>query len=155
MLRRSFPLFLCLFALALASCDAETVAPLIEETTFAADLGVDLAAMTRTESGLYYRDLTEGTGPAVQPGHTVAVYYVGRFPSGEQFDARATGQAPFEFRLGVGSVIRGWDEGVAGVRVGGTRQLVVPPHLGYGSRPRGSIPGNSILVFEVTVVGFR
>jgi FKBP-type peptidyl-prolyl cis-trans isomerase FkpA len=146
-----------LLLLPLAGCDSVEDPPLIEETDFAPDLEVDLAAMTRTDSGLYYRDVGVGTGPVIQAGYHVYVYYTGWLPSGTWFDGRSQtqGQEPLDFPLGRGAVIRGWDEGLVGMRVGGTRQLVIPPHLGYGRAPRPSIPGNSILVFQVTVVGFR
>lgn len=154
---RSLLALLCLILLPLAGCDSVEDPPLIEETTFAPELDVNLTAMTRTDSGLYYRDVEVGTGPAIQAGYHVYVYYTGWMPSGTWFDGRtqAQGQEPLGFHLGRGEVIRGWDEGLVGMRVGGTRQLVVPPHLGYGRTPRLSIPGNSILVFQVTVVGFR
>jgi FKBP-type peptidyl-prolyl cis-trans isomerase FkpA len=146
-----------LLLLSLAGCDSVEDPPLIEETTFAPELEVDLAAMTRTDSGLYYRDVEVGTGPAIQSGYHVYVYYTGWLPSGTRFDGRSQtqGEEPLDFPLGRGVVIRGWDEGLVGMRVGGTRQLVIPPHLGYGSTPRPTIPANSILVFHVTVVGFR
>jgi len=124
----------------------------IDSSAFAASLGVDLKAMTKTASGLYYRDLTVGDGPVVAAGQTVAVHYAGSLPNGTQFDANGPGDPPFTFRPGQGEVIPGWDEGVVGMRVGGRRQLVIPPALGYGAAGAGPIPPNAILVFTVEVV---
>lgn len=144
-----------------ASCSSEPFVPPtrvavpIESTTFAPSLAVDLGASTRTASGLYYRDLTTGTGATLSRGQQVGVYYVGRFSNGEMFDSRQPPADPFSFLLGAGRVIEGWDEGVAGMRIGGRRQLIVPPSLGYGSEDRGPIPGNSVLVFTVEAVSAR
>lgn len=148
MRRTSFAL-LCALSLLSAACDSSPTAPDIESTEFAASLGVDLSLMTKTPSGLYYRDLAAGTGAVAQSGQTVGVYYRGWFPNGTLFDSRLAGQAPFSFTLGTGQVITGWDQGLEGMRVGGRRQLVIPPSLGYGPVQYGPIPGNSILVFEV------
>ena len=123
----------------------------IPTATFAAKLNVDLKASTRTGSGLYYRDLLVGDGPVAAAGQQVSVTYAGWLPDGKQFDA-----GPYAFRLGAGSVIRGWDEGLVGMRVGGSRQLIIPPDLGYGAM--GSppvIPANAILVFNVNLVGVQ
>ncbi|HWK90158.1 MAG TPA: FKBP-type peptidyl-prolyl cis-trans isomerase [Longimicrobium sp.] len=148
---RPLTLFLAA-ALAVGACESSTgAAPDIEDTEFASSLGVDLAASTKTASGLYYRDLTVGTGALVQAGTHVNVYYTGHFANGTLFDHVSSG-TPFDFTVGAGQVIEGWDEGVAGMRVGGRRQLIVPPSLGYGKDRYGPIPGNSILVFTVEVV---
>jgi len=144
------------FAVALAACGGDKqAAPAgssIESTSFASSLGVDLKAMTKTPTGLYYRDLTVGTGPEVAAGQTVAVHYAGAFPDGKPFDANGAADPPFTFRPGQGDVIPGWDEGVVGMRVGGRRQLVIPPALGYGAAGSGPIPPNAVLVFTVEVV---
>lgn len=140
-----------LIALALAACSDGT-APDIAHTTFASSLNVDLSSMTQTASGLYYKDLVTGTGGVVATGQQVAIHYVGNLPNGTQFDANTAPTAPFSFRLGTGQVIAGFDQGVAGMRVGGRRQLIIPPALGYGAQTVGSIPPNSILVFTVDVV---
>ncbi|MFL5578429.1 MAG: FKBP-type peptidyl-prolyl cis-trans isomerase [Gemmatimonadaceae bacterium] len=153
------PRFLRLLAVAvpliLGACGSDNATapepPSIEGTTFAASLGVDLAAMTKTASGLYLRDLTVGTDTAVAAaGRTVTVSYVGAFPDGTQFDDGA-----FSFPLGAGKVIAGFDEGVTGMRVGGKRQLVIPPALAYGSQGYRGIPPNAILVFTVEVAGVQ
>jgi peptidylprolyl isomerase len=150
-LRRALALAL---PLALAACSDSPTAPrvpLIEETTFAPALGVDLAAMTKTASGLYLRDLTVGTDTTVaRPGKAATVSYAGAFPDGRQFDAGS-----FSFTLGAHQVIGGFDEGVTGMHVGGRRQLVIPPALGYGAQGYGSIPPNAILVFTVEVTAVQ
>ena len=125
----------------------------IERARFAPSLAVDLPASSRTEGGVRWRDLQVGTGPEVREGQRISVHYRGALADGTEFDSNQPGDTPFSFRLGQGEVIRGWDEGVAGMRVGGTRQLVIPPDLAYGADGRGPIPGNAILVFVVTVAG--
>lgn len=122
---------------------------------YAPELGVDIGAMTRTDSGLYYRDTREGDGSTAEPGRTAVVHYTGFFPDGRSFDSSRSG-SPYEFPLGQGRVIRGWDEGVAGMRVGGTRKLVIPPSLGYGAEGSGGvIPPNATLVFDVELLELR
>ncbi|HST57992.1 MAG TPA: FKBP-type peptidyl-prolyl cis-trans isomerase [Longimicrobium sp.] len=148
-MRRLFFLLACALPLLAAACGSDSPTSL-EDTTFAPSLGVDLTTMTRTSTGLYYRDITVGTGAVAQNGKIVGVYYQGWLPSGTRFDFRTSGPA-FEFALGAREVIRGWDEGVAGMRVGGKRQLVIPASLGYGAEGRGSIPPNAVMVFEVEV----
>jgi FKBP-type peptidyl-prolyl cis-trans isomerase FkpA len=143
---RIAPLF---FALALAAC-AAAVVPTIETTTFAPALGVNLAASTKTADGAYYRDLAVGAGAAVTAGQTLSVHYTGWLADGTEFDSNA-GAGAFSFRLGAGQVIGGWDEGLAGVKVGSTRQLILPPSLGYGASGYGPIPPNAMLVFNVQV----
>lgn len=126
-------------------------AQVIETTAFAPALGVNLAASTKLPSGMYIRDITVGTGADVAAGQNVSMRYTGALSNGTQFDANTSG-TPFSFRLGAGQVIAGWDQGVAGMKVGGVRQLVIPSSLGYGRSDYGPIPGGSILVFTVTVV---
>ncbi len=104
-----------------------------------------------TESGLTIIDLVLGEGDEAEPGQSVEVNYTGTLENGEQFDT-SYGRAPFSFPLGGGRVIKGWDEGVAGMKVGGKRKLVIPPELGYGSRNMGPIPANSTLIFEVELL---
>ena len=137
--------------LALAGCSDGT-APEIATTTFAPSLNIDLPSMTKTATGLYYKDLVTGQGPLVANGQQVGIHYVGNLPNGTQFDANNAPTAPFSFKLGTGQVIAGFDQGVAGMRVGGRRQMILPPNLGYGAQAVGSIPRNSILVFTVDVV---
>jgi peptidylprolyl isomerase len=102
-------------------------------------------------------DLHEGTGDPVAPGATVEVHYVGlAWSNGRQFDASWDRGQTFEFRLGAGQVIGGWDQGVQGMRVGGRRQLTIPPHLGYGAQGAGGvIKPNETLIFVVDLISFR
>ena|SRR5688572_3923283 len=138
---------------AFAACLGDPTAPRIEETTFAPSLGVDLDASTRTGSGLYIRDLVVGTGSTAQNGATLTVHYRGALPGGFVFDDNVAGvDAPFSFELGAGGVIKGWEEGLLGMRVGGRRQLIIPARLGYGAAGSGVIPPNSILVFTVDLI---
>jgi peptidylprolyl isomerase len=126
--------------------------PKIEETTFAPSLNVDLSAMTKTGSGLYYRDLVIGAGALILVNDEVSAHYTGWLPNGTQFYHNGPSDTPYKFTVGAGRVIAGWDQGVVGMRVGGVRQLVIPPALGYGSQATGPIPANSILVFSVQIV---
>lgn len=105
-----------------------------------------------TESGLQYEDLKVGTGPAAAAGDLVEVHYTGQLTNGKVFDSSLRRNEPFQFRLGAGDVIKGWDEGVAGMKVGGKRKLWVPPALGYGGRRMGDIPPNSELIFDVELL---
>ncbi|MFI7699202.1 FKBP-type peptidyl-prolyl cis-trans isomerase [Nonomuraea sp. NPDC049480] len=100
-------------------------------------------------------DLVQGDGPEAKPGQNVRVHYVGvSFSTGEEFDASWNRGEAFEFPLGGGRVIAGWDQGVAGMKVGGRRKLVIPPHLGYGSRGAGrAIKPNETLIFVVDLLG--
>lgn len=121
--------------------------------TFAPSLGVDLAQMTKLPSGVLYRDLIAGEGKVLAAGEFVAVKYTGWLVDGTEFDATGPDGSPFVFKLGSGQVIKGWDEGLVGMKVGGIRQLVIPSDLGYG--PAGAapkIPPNAVLVFRVEVL---
>ena len=105
-----------------------------------------------TESGLKYIDIALGDGAMPETGDKVVVHYTGTLEDGTQFDT-SIGRAPFSFPLGAGRVIKGWDEGVAGMKVGGKRKLTIPPELGYGSRGAGNvIPANATLIFEVELL---
>jgi FKBP-type peptidyl-prolyl cis-trans isomerase FkpA len=126
-----------------------------ESVTFAPQLGVSLESMERRESGLYLRDIAPGQGDTVRTTQRVAVYYVGWLPDGTQFDAVAPPAEPFEFRLGAGQVIHGWEEGIVGMRPGGQRLLVVPARLGYARERAGLVPTNSVLVFLIELSGVR
>ncbi|NWA86579.1 FKBP-type peptidyl-prolyl cis-trans isomerase [Pseudomonas sp. D2002] len=113
-------------------------------------------AMVTTQSGLQYGDKKEGDGAEAVAGQTVTVHYTGWLPEGRKFDSSKDRNDPFEFVLGGGSVIKGWDEGVQGMKVGGVRELTVPPALGYGARGAGGvIPPNATLVFEVELLSIR
>ena len=109
--------------------------------------------LTTTPSGLKYEDVKEGAGEAAATGQTVSVHYTGWLTNGTKFDSSKDRGTPFEFPLGGGRVIKGWDEGVAGMKVGGVRKLTIPPELGYGARGAGGvIPPNATLVFEVELL---
>jgi peptidylprolyl isomerase len=106
---------------------------------------------------LVVTEITEGDGAEATSGSTVSVHYVGvAHSTGEEFDASYNRGTPLEFRLGIGQVIQGWDQGVAGMKVGGRRQLVIPPHLGYGDRGAGGViqPGET-LIFVVDLLDVR
>ena len=104
-------------------------------------------------SGLKYEDVKEGTGDAAKAGNTVSVHYTGWLTNGTKFDSSKDRGQPFEFPLGGGRVIKGWDEGVQGMKVGGVRKLTIPAELGYGARGAGGvIPPNATLVFEVELL---
>ena len=104
-------------------------------------------------SGLKLYDFVVGTGETVNAGDIATVHYTGWLTNGTKFDSSVDRNEPFSFRLGVRNVILGWDEGVQGMRVGGKRQLVIPPALAYGNTGAGSIPPNSTLVFEIELLG--
>lgn len=109
--------------------------------------------LVTTESGLQYEDIVEGTGAMPQKGQRVTVHYTGTLEDGTQFDSSRDRGRPFSFTIGVGQVIKGWDEGVASMRVGGQRKLVIPPELGYGARGAGGvIPPNATLLFDVELI---
>jgi FKBP-type peptidyl-prolyl cis-trans isomerase FkpA len=109
-----------------------------------------------TDSGLQYQELKAGSGPAAQEGNTVFVHYTGWLTDGKKFDSSLDRGTPFEFTLGRGGVIQGWEEGVAGMQVGGMRKLIIPAELAYGERSIGDlIPANSVLVFDVELVEIR
>ena len=115
-------------------------------------------SMNTTPSGLQFEDTVAGTGAEAKRGNLVSVHYTGWLynngVAGAKFDSSKDRGQPFQFSLGGGQVIRGWDEGVAGMKIGGTRRLVIPPELGYGARGAGgAIPPNATLLFEVDLLG--
>ncbi|MFN3649286.1 MAG: FKBP-type peptidyl-prolyl cis-trans isomerase [Armatimonadota bacterium] len=110
-------------------------------------------AFTKTKSGLKYAIMTPGKGSAAKKGDRVEVHYTGWLTNGTKFDSSVDREQPFAFTLGGGEVIKGWDEGVAGMKVGEKRQLVIPADLAYGDRAIGPIPAGSTLVFEVELLG--
>jgi hypothetical protein len=113
---------------------------------------VDDKEIVTTRSGLEYQDIEIGTGPEAAEGDQVAVHYIGWLTDGTSFDSSIQRNLPFEFELGTRSVIRGWNEGVEGMRVGGVRILMIPPELGYGSQVNAGIPPNSILIFQIELL---
>ncbi len=109
-----------------------------------------------TESGLKYEELTVGEGDTATAGQTVVVHYTGWLEDGTKFDSSKDRNMPFDFNLGAGQVIKGWDEGVAGMQIGGTRKLTIPSDLGYGAQGAGGvIPANATLIFEVELLELR
>jgi peptidylprolyl isomerase len=117
--------------------------------------GGSQAKEVTTSSGLKYVDLVEGTGASPQPGKTVSVNYTGTLENGTKFDSSYDHGQPYEFQIGTGAVITGWDEGIMTMKVGGKRKLIVPPRLGYGPRAQGNIPPNSTLIFEVELLNVK
>jgi FKBP-type peptidyl-prolyl cis-trans isomerase len=108
----------------------------------------------QTATGLEYVEILEGTGAQPKPGDSVSVHYTGWLKSGQKFDSSHDRGQPLVFPLGRGRVIKGWDEGVASMKVGGKRKLIIPAHLGYGDRGTGGvIPPGATLIFEVELVG--
>lgn len=130
-----------------------TPAPAVTNTDITPSAVNNATATRTTSSGLKIQDLVVGTGAVAKSGENVTVHYRGTLTDGTQFDASYDRGEPFSFDLGAGQVIRGWDEGVVGMRVGGKRKLTIPPSLGYGASGAGGvIPPNATLVFEVELL---
>jgi peptidylprolyl isomerase len=115
---------------------------------------MELKSIT-TPSGLKIEDIKVGSGAEAKPGNAISAHYTGTLVNGIKFDSSLDRGEPLSFTLGVGQVIKGWDEGIAGMKVGGKRKLIIPPELAYGSRAIGSIPPNSTLIFEVELLGVK
>lgn len=138
---------LSVLAAACGDSSTEPIQPqVIEEVTFDPALEIDLSQMTKLSSGVYIRTLAEGTGEGAVTGQTIEIAYVGFLTTGVVFDAGG-----FDFELGAGQVIPGFDDGVTGMRVGERRLVIIPPEQAYGLSPRGNIPGGSILIFDLEV----
>lgn len=166
---RVLPIVLCAFcALTIGGCKGseapnppnETVTATPPAATAATPASPDLAKPEAgkeitTPSGLKYTDLKVGSGDAVKGGDTVSVHYVGTFTDGKKFDASRDHGTPFDFQVGAQMVIKGWDEGLLGMKPGGKRKLVVPSDLAYGPEGRAGIPPNSTLVFEIELLEIR
>ncbi|MEI6513711.1 MAG: FKBP-type peptidyl-prolyl cis-trans isomerase [bacterium] len=128
--------------------------PLFRQETI--DIKPSKEILMTTESGLQYEDTVEGTGPSPEKGQTVTVHYVGMLTDGKEFDSSVKRGQPFAFTIGVGQVIKGWDEGVSTMKVGGKRRLTIPPNLGYGAAGAGGvIPPNATLIFDVELLGVK
>ena len=120
--------------------------------TYKGESAMGAQAIT-TPSGLQYVDELIGDGPSPEPGQMVTVHYTGTLQNGRKFDSSLDKGQPFQFRIGTGRVIKGWDEGLMTMKVGGKRRLIIPPELGYGGLGHGSaIPGNSTLIFEIELL---
>ena len=133
------------------------IAQVAEDLTLEEEDAVDETAneetLVTTDSGLQYEDIVEGTGAMPQKGQRVTVHYTGTLEDGTKFDSSRDRNRPFSFTIGVGQVIKGWDEGVSTMRVGGQRKLIIPPELGYGARGAGGIiPPNATLLFDVELL---
>jgi peptidylprolyl isomerase len=130
----------------------------MDEATSSEEASMDEATtaeetLVTTDSGLQYEDIVEGTGAMPQAGQRVTVHYTGTLEDGTKFDSSRDRNRPFTFTIGVGQVIKGWDEGVSSMRVGGQRKLIIPPELGYGPRGAGGvIPPNATLIFDVELL---
>ncbi|HXE80718.1 MAG TPA: FKBP-type peptidyl-prolyl cis-trans isomerase [Vicinamibacterales bacterium] len=111
--------------------------------------------LSRAVTGLQIRDIEVGTGAEASPGRTLRVHYTGTLLDGTAFDSSRSHGQPFEFRLGMGEVIPGWDEGLEGMRVGGRRELIIPSNMAYGRRGQGKIPPNAALKFDIELLEVR
>lgn len=127
----------------------------VERTPFVEKLNVVLLAMTRLPSGIYVGDIEAGTGVRASPGREVQMKYIAYLADGTEVDRTAPGDGPLAFTIGDGTVIRGWDLGVRGMRAGGTRQIVVPSRHAYGSNVVDNVPANSVMVFTVRLERVR
>lgn len=127
-----------------------------ENNTPKANNTMSPANAVTTSSGLKYVELEEGNGVTPQPGQTVVVHYTGTLEDGTKFDSSRDRNQPFSFKIGVGQVIKGWDEGLSTMKVGGRRQLIIPSELGYGARGAGNvIPPYSTLLFDVELLAIK
>lgn len=111
--------------------------------------------MVTMPDGLQTQDLTVGNGNVAKAGDTVTVNYLGTLENGTKFDSSYDRNQPFTTQIGVGAVIKGWDEGIPGMKIGGKRKLIIPAQLGYGAQSAGTIPPNSVLIFEVELLGIK
>ena len=147
-MKKVFPLLLTL--LFLAACSGATTG------WQAAGKEAAVAKEVTTASGLKYIDNVVGNGPVAEKGKKVTVHYTGTLKDGTKFDSSLDRGQPLSFTLGAGQVIKGWDEGVAGMKVGGKRRLIIPAELGYGARGAGGvIPPNAELTFDVELLGVQ
>ena len=162
-MRKSAIVGVIIFALAVAFTLAQT-APPAKKPAKIMNVRPNTKAPTKvtgdgvkTESGLQYWDITVGSGQVAKEGDRVRVHYTGWLTTGKKFDSSVDAGRPFTFALGNGEVIRGWDEGVAGMKVGGKRQLRIPPELGYAENgtPDGTIPANATLIFDVQLLSVQ
>lgn len=125
-----------------------------QKATTAQNTSFTVPTPAKAQSGAKVTSVDEkvGTGQEAKTGDTVTVNYIGTLTNGKKFDSSYDRKQPFTFTLGAGQVIQGWDQGVVGMKVGGKRKLTIPPELGYGDAPQGTIPANSTLVFEIELL---
>jgi len=139
-----------------AAAPADTSSPEAVPALESKEAEVNDPELTKTASGLQYKDLAPGSGATAQSGKVAVVHYTGWLVDGTKFDSSLDRGEPFEFPVGGGRVIKGWDEGVAGMKIGGKRRLVIPPDLGYGAQGAGGvIPPDATLIFEVELLEVR
>jgi peptidylprolyl isomerase len=154
MMKKRIALGLTLVAVLVGAfgCGNDNKSSALSATTTSSPMKVN-GQPTTTASGLQYWDIVVGTGATAMPGNPVKVHYSGFLTNGQKFDSSRDRGEPFSFPLGAGQVIKGWDEGVAGMKVGGQRQLRIPPALGYGAAGAGgAIPPNATLIFDVELL---
>jgi peptidylprolyl isomerase len=128
---------------------------IINQQEPASSSSADMGKTITTSDGLQIQDITVGTGAEAKSGDTITVNYLGTLTNGTKFDSSYDRNQPFTTQIGVGQVIKGWDEGMVGMKVGGKRKLTIPASLGYGSQDMGSIPPNSTLIFEVELLNVK
>jgi peptidylprolyl isomerase len=140
----------------LTQTPAATTVVTAENNTLIANKIMSDENVVTTPSGLKYIELEEGTGATPDPGKTVVVHYTGTLEDGTKFDSSRDRKKPFSFKIGVGQVIQGWDEGLSTMKVGGRRQLIIPSELGYGERGAGNvIPPHATLIFDVELLDIK